>query len=111
MKPADYTEDDTLPLLVAAGAPARVTVTLPAFHRCPFKDEEDEGDLTVTWYAGESTIELHSFAAWLHSLDQWMVSHEAFTWHVRETLQSVGVHVESVVTRWDTAGTKVEVQA
>jgi NADPH-dependent 7-cyano-7-deazaguanine reductase QueF len=111
MKPADYTEDDTLPLLVDAGAPALVTVTMPAFHMCPFKDEEDEGDLTVTWHAGAQTVEIHSFAAWLHSLDQWRVSHEAFTYHVRETLESVGVRVEAVTTRWDTGGATVEVRA
>lgn len=109
MKPADHTEDPTLPVLVAAGAPATVAVTMDAVHQCPFRDETDVGTITVTWNAGADTVELHSLRAWLDTLDEWAVSHEAYTEHVRDTLATLGVHVVSVVSEWATAGAIVEV--
>lgn len=106
---ADYTEDDTLPVLVDVRSPALMRITTDAVHQCPFKNETDEGELEVTYAAGDQSIELHSLKAWLDTLDEWEVSHEAYTHHVRDTLETVGVKVLTCVTRWTTAGMKVEV--
>jgi hypothetical protein len=107
----DYTEDDTLPILVDAGAPATVTVTTGAYHRCPFKDEADEGELTLTFEAGAETLELHSLKAWIDGLDEWMVSHEAYTFYIKDQLTKIGVRVTHVTTRWTTADMTVSVSA
>lgn len=108
---ADYTEDRTLPVLADSGAPATVTVTVDVVHMCPFKDEVDEGSLTVVFEVADQTIELHSLKRWLDTLDEWKVTHEGFTFHVKDTLQTVGVRVRRCETIWDTAGMYVRVAA
>lgn len=100
--------------IVASGLTANqgveVSVTMPAVHMCPFKNEVDEGSVTLSWLTRNGrTIELHSLRALLDSADEWEVSHEAYTASLRHLL--VGDFPEiTVVSTWHTAGGDVVVR-
>jgi NADPH-dependent 7-cyano-7-deazaguanine reductase QueF len=103
--------------VVTVGAPRGVilSATAPARHLCPFKNEKDEGTVTVYWVTEGRTLELHSlrrhlddFAAAYSNTE---ISHEEYTQRVRDGLTFQGhlhgLRITMVVTNWDTAGMPV----
>lgn len=83
-------------------------ITAPLVHECPFKQETDEGSVTITWETEGRTFELHSLAAYLKTFAPVRISHEALTRHLKDSLNaSTGLTVVSVATRWGTAGLDV----
>ena len=103
--------------LVSCTNRAHVTATLPITHRCPFRDELDEGTVTVSWATTHHlTIELHSLAAFLAGFADLEISHEDITVRILDRLQSAAegrapfsVTDVEVSTRWNTAGAEVVV--
>lgn len=97
----------------------RVTATFPVTHRCPFRDELDEGTVTVSWTTTHHlTIELHSLAAYLTEFRDLAISHEDLTARLLDDLQSAGqgrspfsVTEVEVSTAWTTAGAAVTARA
>lgn len=91
----------------------RVTATFPLRHRCPFKDEDDCGDVTIVWHGRYATFELHALAAVLATWHDVEVSHEVITEAIHDRLthaaRGADLHVVSVTTRWATAGGTIEV--
>lgn len=89
-----------------------VSVTMPAVHECPFRNETDEGTATLEWTTVRGqTVELHSLRTYLDSLDEWVVSHEDYTCHLWSTLVDAGLSGVTVTTTWSTAGGTVKVTA
>lgn len=87
-----------------------VTVTRPLQHLCPFKDETDNGTITIHWAADGASFELHSLAAYLDAFATSQMSHESITDRIRHDLSSTpGVTCVSVRTNWPTAGFTVQV--
>lgn len=89
--------------------PTQVSVTMSVVHRCPFKDEVDEGVAVITWAAHATTLELHSLRLALDAMDEWEVSHEEFTTYLATGIEALGFGGVSVLTKWNTAGMDVEV--
>jgi NADPH-dependent 7-cyano-7-deazaguanine reductase QueF len=99
-------------LTVPCPAAVRVTVTMSARHLCPFKPEVDRGEMEISWRTDGNTIELHALAALLASQAQWVISHEEFTaWLTGELSALDGLTVETVTSRWVTAGGQVSVSS
>lgn len=89
-----------------------VTTTSNLRHLCPFKDEIDNGEVTITWRPDGETFELHALAAYLRGYEQSPVSHEAITDRIQLDLSTTpGVTGVRVETTWLTAGFRVQVQA
>ena len=85
-----------------------MTITSPLTHRCPFRDEVDEGTITVTWQTMNGTIELHSLRAYFDSFAGSVISHESMTDMIRRELNRIpSVKALDVVTHWNTAGMDV----
>ena len=80
-----------------------ITVTRPVLKRCPFKDEQDAGELAIV--LPENAPELHALAEAIDALCHEPVTHEDFTRSVRDLLPP-GAHV---TTRWHTGPWSVEV--
>lgn len=101
----------TLPQLVPVDAEAvTVTATSPVKHLCPFKNEADEGQVTIIWTCRESTIELHSLAAYLDGFANAYVSHEVLVADIFHELSELhDITVRSVTARFTTAGIDVEI--
>lgn len=92
------------------GAPHRVVmrVTAPLIHLCPYRDEVDEGTVSITWETEGRTFELHSLREWLVQFKNQKVSHEELTKHIKDELDFChGLTVVSVATHWGTAGMDV----
>jgi NADPH-dependent 7-cyano-7-deazaguanine reductase QueF len=86
-------------------------VTAPLVHRCPFRDEADEGHIELTWATAGSTLELHALHAWLASFHSDVISHEDLTADIAEHLAELpGIDDVQVTTRWTTAGVEVVVR-
>lgn len=99
------------PALVPDTSRSTVTVTSPLVHRCPHKDEVDYGRITIEWNCLETTIELHSLAAYLGSWGAARISHEDLTRKIENELDALdGVEILSVRTEWKTAGMDVVVE-
>lgn len=80
-----------------------LTVTAPVTKRCPYKDESDDGEVTLTFHVAEGDgPELHDLASLLDTYRHVEISHEAFT---REVAAATGA--ESVCSTWTTAGMTV----
>jgi NADPH-dependent 7-cyano-7-deazaguanine reductase QueF len=89
----------------------QVTVVMPVTHLCPFRDEVDNGAITILWVVGgASTFELHALRAYLDSWSDTQVSHEDLTSQVLDFLNSLdGPDVLEVESTWNTAGGEVTV--
>jgi NADPH-dependent 7-cyano-7-deazaguanine reductase QueF len=87
-----------------------VRASFPATHTCPFREEKDEGTVTVEWMVGDQTLELHALREHLDGLDEWEVSHEEYTLHLWTEIRSLGFNGVRVTSRWDTAGGMIEVR-
>lgn len=95
-----------------AGVPStpgvRVTVTAPIRHLCPFKDEIDDGELTLAWRTDHSTVELHSLRLFLGAFADARISHEEVVSEIWGAMNRVdGIRGVSVSTSWRTAGMEV----
>lgn len=87
------------------------SATFPLVHRCPFVDEVDEGQVTISWWVDGLTLELHSLREWLGGFADEVVSHEELTDRIRDQVERLGLAGVAVTTRWSTAGGSVEVKA
>lgn len=89
-----------------------VTVAGPLIHMCPFVNEIDHGNITITWKPSGRTFELHSLRAYLNSWADSQVSHEAITDRVLHDLTATsGVTAVTVESHWwMTAGFAVQVR-
>jgi hypothetical protein len=81
-----------------------ITVRRPVVKRCPYKDEADAGELTITF--PKNAPELHRLAAWVDSLCGDPITHEEFT---RTVADHLGTDV-LVITTWHTGPWSVEVR-
>lgn len=82
-----------------------VKVTGRVVKRCPYKDEQDHGTVTLTFDVPEGDApELHGLAAYLAGFRTEAISHEDFTRSI-----CLDLPVVEVRTTWDTAGLSVEV--
>ncbi len=91
--------------LVPTDAAVTLTANAAIQHLCPFVQEVDSGDITVTWDTDGWTFELHSLRAYLKSFTHREISHEDLTEEVRAELSSHhGVKSVTVTTTWRTAG-------
>lgn len=99
------------PELVAADDTVTVTAHAQVKHLCPFKEEIDTGTVTIVWTCNGFTIELHSLADYLTAFTTQPISHEDLTALIAADLQTVGrgITINSVTTRFTTAGLTVEV--
>jgi NADPH-dependent 7-cyano-7-deazaguanine reductase QueF len=88
----------------------RVAVTGSIAHLCPYVDELDEGQVTVTWVTGPTTIELHSLADYLARFKAERVSHEELVTIIADDLTELGLPA-AVTGRFTTAGLYVEVSS
>lgn len=84
-----------------------VTVTAPVEKRCPHKDEQDTGSVTLTFHVREDAPELHRLAADLRTWQDKPCSHEDFTAAVLDMWAAEGC--VAVRTTWTTAGMQVTV--
>ena len=85
-----------------------MAVTSPIVHLCPFKDEIDNGQITVTWQTLNGTIELHSLRAYFDSFAASEISHESLTDTIRRELNRIpSIKALDVTTNWTTAGMEV----
>lgn len=87
-----------------------VTVTSEIRHLCPFKNEVDQGVVTVTFAADSRTFELHELAAYFRLFAGEKISHEALTDCIFDELTDEGPRVLRVTTEWVTAGMRVVVE-
>lgn len=86
-----------------------MTVTAPLRHLCPFVEEVDNGQVTITWSTAGKTLELHALAGYLQGFAAMEVSHEALTDELRHDLEGVpGIYAVDVTTTWETAGMGVK---
>ena len=91
-----------------------VTVTAfgPLRHMCPYKDEIDNGTVTITWRPDGETFELHALAEYLRGYEHSPVSHETITDRIQHDLSMItAVAAVRVETSWQTAGFRVRVEA
>jgi NADPH-dependent 7-cyano-7-deazaguanine reductase QueF len=94
--------------LVPETAAQSVTVRAPIRHLCPFKEEVDDGHITVVFRVCTSTFEMHALADYLGSFAAERISHESLTDRIyTELSQQHGPVVERVSTEWETAGAQV----
>lgn len=84
-----------------------VKITAPVEKRCPYKDEQDEGSLTLTFRVFKDAPELHELAENLSTWTDIPISHEDFTDAVVRRWHSEGC--VSARSTWRTAGLEVSV--
>lgn len=97
------------PTLLPGERVAVVTATATVRKICPYVDECDHGEVTVSWSPQGATVELHSLAEWLTGFSERRVSHEALTAEVADHLEGIGLADVRVTSKWRTAGLTVEV--
>lgn len=94
-------------------APVDVSVSGPIQHLCPYKDETDNGVVTIVWRSESTTFEMHSLSEFLAFWRNKRISHEELADEIFEQLQHLnadgGPNVRSVTARFTTAGLGVEV--
>lgn len=97
-------------LCVPCPAAVTVTATVPVTHLCPWRDETDEGHMTITWECQGSTVEIHALTGWLAGFAADRISHEDLTVTVAEHLSELpGIDGVRVRSTWHTAGAQVVV--
>ncbi|GAC1575025.1 MAG: hypothetical protein NVS3B18_08680 [Candidatus Dormibacteria bacterium] len=85
----------------------KVTVTAPVTKRCPYRDEQDDGTLTLTFEVAEQAPELHKLAEELTAWEGEAVSHEEFTALILRWFADAGC--VAARSTWTTAGLAVTV--
>ena len=99
-----------LELGVPTTARGQVRATGKLAHLCPFKDEVDDGQVTITWTCAGSTLELHRLRSYLDTFAPSVISHEELTELIQGQLSQVpGIKDVTVATEWPTAGFQVGV--
>lgn len=89
-----------------------VQVVAPVTKRCPFADERDHGEVTISWSNPGLTLELHALRAWLAEFRDEHMSHEDFTQQVWERISDELPLAEvTVSSTWTTADMAVTVTA
>jgi NADPH-dependent 7-cyano-7-deazaguanine reductase QueF len=84
-------------------------VTAPIRHICPFRDEVDDGSITITWRTLNGTFELHDLREYLKSFAEVKISHESLTDTIyRELSSAPSIRIIDVETTWRTAGMEVQ---
>jgi NADPH-dependent 7-cyano-7-deazaguanine reductase QueF len=97
-------------LTVPCDATVTVSATVALTHQCPFRDEVDEGIVTITWTTAGKTLELHALTSWLNGFARTAISHEDLTEEVDERLAALpGIARVYVTSRWTTGRAKVVV--
>ena len=86
-----------------------MTISGDLVHRCPFRDEEDRGAVTITWDVDGATLELHALADYLRTFTNQLVSHEDLTGRIHTDITRTGLRGVTVTTTWRTAGLDVTV--
>lgn len=84
------------------------TIRRSVAKQCPFKDETDAGELTIT-FTGDAP-ELHALDKEVNALTATPISHEDFTWQIATAAERAGM-VMKVTTTWHTGAWSVEVTA
>jgi NADPH-dependent 7-cyano-7-deazaguanine reductase QueF len=98
----------SFPRIVPTAQDITVTATAYIRHRCPYRDEIDEGTISITWQTRGATFELHSLRAYLDGFADTLISHEALTGAVRHELaQQEPITIVAVESCWDTADMEV----
>lgn len=100
-------------LSVPCSAVVRVRIVAPATHRCPFRDELDQGEVRIEWTTslGE-TLELHALAGLIAARADEEISHEQWTADLAEQVAAAAVVDGLCVTsEWQTAGLRVSVES
>lgn len=83
-------------------------ITAPLTHVCPYRDEVDEGTVTITWETEGRTFELHALREWLGRWKDSKISHEHLTSALKYDLNVPdGLTVVLVSTKWNTAALDV----
>lgn len=94
---------------IETDADVTMTAGIAVAHLCPFKDEVDNGWVTITWRCDGATLELHALADYLRGFKDARLSHEEVTDRIRHDLAATpGVELVSVETTWGTAGMEVK---
>lgn len=98
--------------LVPAAAAVTASATALVDHRCPFKDELDEGEVTIVWDCAGGTVELHSLGLYLAGFAFEKISHEDLVGEIFAQFEAAApqIVVRSVTARFTTAGIDVEVR-
>jgi NADPH-dependent 7-cyano-7-deazaguanine reductase QueF len=97
--------------VIACDNNVTVRVVTQLTHKCPYRDEIDEGQADISWTVDGRTFELHSLAAYLATWKDSEVSHEQITDRIAHDLSTVeGVSDVRVATDWTTAGMRVTCQ-
>lgn len=68
-------------------SPVTVTTKAHMRHLCPYRNEVDEGLITISWEVAGRTIELHSLHEYLRGFKDSVMSHEELTDRVRHDLE------------------------
>lgn len=98
--------------LVPAAAKVTASATAQVDHLCPFKDETDEGSVTIIWDCAGDTVELHSLSLFLAAFAFEKISHEDLVGEIFARFEALAprVVIRSVTARFTTAGIDVEVR-
>lgn len=85
-----------------------MSVTSPIRHLCPWREEVDDGHITITWRTLNGTLELHDLRDYLKSFAEAEISHESLTDSIyRELNRTPCIRLIDVSTNWRTAGMEV----
>lgn len=96
---------DPRSLLAPCDVVTPMSVTGRLVHECPFEDESDQGQVTITWLPAGQTLELHALRDWLDGFAREKVSHEDLTAGIEAELDDLeGITDVTVSTTWQTAG-------
>lgn len=78
-------------------------------HRCPHREERDEGHIEIVWRIEGRTFELHALRDYLDAFASCRLSHEEITDSIRNNLSAIPeISLISVQTYWHTAGMEVQ---
>jgi NADPH-dependent 7-cyano-7-deazaguanine reductase QueF len=95
-------------LSVPCADEVRMSAEFTARHLCPFRDEIDDGTVTVSWITSHGvTFELHALADAIGSREHEQVSHEQWTAGLAHRLAEVDVAELAIVSTWTTAGATI----
>lgn len=87
-----------LPRRVPVSGKGQMIVKGSLRHLCPFKDEDDDGVIFLTWDFDGETFELHSLAAYLNSFRMLKITHEELSHRIMRDLSAWGVDVRTEFT-------------
>lgn len=97
-------------LSVPCADEVRMSAEFTARHLCPFREEIDDGTVTVSWVTSHGvTFELHALADAIGAREGEEVSHERWTADLTARLAEVDVADLAVTSTWTTAGATITV--